>query len=98
MHADSNQTDDRAWNEIDLADKILVLDPEDIQPSQADSSNLTERQASALKHLNEMHSTQIEDRVCFAQEVITISTCLLIAFICSIGLIVLWRSWRKNKL
>jgi hypothetical protein len=81
-----------------LAEKIVVLDPEDMLPNQMSLPISTNRQKSALKELNEIRGLSVEERVCFTREVITVSTCLLLAFSFSIGLAVLWRAWRKTKL
>jgi hypothetical protein len=102
---DNNQTSIKKWanNEMDLAaDKIIVLDLEDLTPKQIDSpimESTTEQQKLVLRQLNEIRSFKASDeRLCFTREVITLSTCTLLAFTCSFVLVFLWRYWRKNKL
>ncbi|KAI6182568.1 Zona pellucida-like domain protein [Aphelenchoides bicaudatus] len=100
VHTDNNKTETNAWaNEMDLsAEKIFVLDPEDMLPNQLDLSNSTDRQNLALKQFNEIRGLQVEESICITREIVTISTCLLLAFSFLIGLIILWRTWRKNKI
>lgn len=80
------------------ADKIVVLDLEDLMPKQESTIVSNNQQQLALKQLNEIRQFHAnDDRLCLNREVITLSTCIILAFTCSVVLAFLWRYWRKNK-
>lgn len=79
------------------AEKIIVLDLEDLSTKQVDS--LRSQQQLAVKHFDEVRNLDTNDGIlCFNREIVTLSTCFILVFVCLTFFAFTWRFWRSNKL